>query len=590
MAAAFVLLVPANKPNTPGDAADTQHVPEVEDEYVGSQACVECHSSQYQSYLKTAHSRALADVDLAEEPADAEFEHQLSGRSYRVYRQDSKLRHREWLTDAPDAIVSDFRVEYLIGSGRHTRSYLVDDDGFLMESPITWYASQQQWALSPGFDHPEHWGFERAADLGCITCHVGRAEAIDDSLHRIVIHEQAIGCERCHGPGRRHAVGKAVAKQPSRGKQPDDADIVNPAMLPRAIGEAICAQCHLRADATVFLHGVGLNDIRPGKPLTDYRIDYRYDRPPAQMTVTGHVEQMRGSRCYQESDVLTCTTCHDPHAVPEPTQAVAYYRVKCLECHTEEACQLPLKTRREQADNCATCHMPQVATDIPHIAFTHHRIAVHADTASDVSDEKRAQLVPMDDVSELSQQDRERCLGLAYVEVAQTQRDERAHRFYRDQAMRILTRVEKEGLADSEVHAALARLHCPDSPRQAIDDAAAALGGEAISPGARVNALFVLADINFHAGDWTSARAALEQLVLLRRHSEDWRLLGLCRAELGDLSGGAATLEKAVRINPFRAEVHSELARVLDAAGHSNPGALHRRMAGQLKARASDDR
>src|SRR5205085_6037672 len=55
--------------------------------YVGIDACKECHKANHQSYLATAHSRALTDLDPAAEPPDGAFEHKASGRSYRVYRQ-----------------------------------------------------------------------------------------------------------------------------------------------------------------------------------------------------------------------------------------------------------------------------------------------------------------------------------------------------------------------------------------------------------------------------------------------------------------------------------------------------------------------
>src|SRR5436190_2075706 len=41
--------------------------------YIGVAACSECHKPQHLSYLHTAHSRALGDVDVADEPADAGY-------------------------------------------------------------------------------------------------------------------------------------------------------------------------------------------------------------------------------------------------------------------------------------------------------------------------------------------------------------------------------------------------------------------------------------------------------------------------------------------------------------------------------------
>lgn len=246
--------------------------------YIGLQACADCHVEQYQSFLRTAHSNALAEVDPAKEPPDVEFEHALSGRSYRVYRADGVMRHREWLALAGlEPLVQDHPVKYLIGSGRHTRSYLVEDAGFYTESPLTWYESRKAWGMSPGFDRPQHMGFERAAGLGCVTCHVGRAE--DAGLHSIVIREQAIGCETCHGPGSLHAERRhAELEKTNAQSDANDRTIVNPRRLSRELGEAICAQCHLRSNASILVRGRKLSDFRPGLPLTDFRVDYQLDK------------------------------------------------------------------------------------------------------------------------------------------------------------------------------------------------------------------------------------------------------------------------------------------------------------------------
>ena len=225
------------------------------------------------------------------------------------------MRHQETLDDEQegDLELCDFVVKYAIGSGRHSRSYLVEADGFLVESPITWYASKKAWAVSPGYDSPVHASFTRAAGEGCLKCHSGRVESIDGSMHRLKIHEQTIGCESCHGPGSLHVKYRADPLSSSSAEALDKT-IVNPAHLSRTLSEAICSQCHLRGVSTVIVRGRKLGDFRPGLPLTDFRINYHLERPSGAMKVVGHVEQMRNSRCYTKSTSLTCTTCHDPHS------------------------------------------------------------------------------------------------------------------------------------------------------------------------------------------------------------------------------------------------------------------------------------
>ncbi len=305
----------------------------------------------------------------------------------------------------------------MIGSGHFCRTYVVEVDGFLHESPITWYTAKHQWALSPGYDFPLHWGFERPVRVGCLACHSGRVDA-GGTVHRITFHEKAIGCESCHGPGSLH-----VAHQSGKPLPPGETGglIVDPKKLSRSLQEAVCAACHLNGPATVSLRGRGLTDYRPGRPLTDYRVDYRFDVGSEQMTVVGHIEQLRRSVCYQKSPALTCLTCHDPHAREKPHDAVAFYRQQCLKCHAEQQCRLPLAERRRKdaMDNCAGCHMPRGDTDIPHIAFTHHRIGRHAAPPPAVAG-RVPELVPIDEAPHLTPLDQQRNLGLAYMEVAQS--------------------------------------------------------------------------------------------------------------------------------------------------------------------------
>ena len=64
----------------------------------------------------------------------------------------------------------------MIGSGRQAFSYLIEHDGFLFESPITWYAKDRRWGLSPGYERRVS-RFERPILSECLVlpCQQGRA-------------------------------------------------------------------------------------------------------------------------------------------------------------------------------------------------------------------------------------------------------------------------------------------------------------------------------------------------------------------------------------------------------------------------------
>jgi hypothetical protein len=564
-------------------------------QYVGTAACAGCHRENHRSYLLTAHSRSLADLSPADEPPDGSFYHQLSGRSYRVYRRDDQLRHEEALRTAEGQEITrvDLPVRYRVGSGNFTRTYLVEQDGFLHESPITWYTSTKKWGMSPGYDFPHHWGFDRPVVAGCVACHAGRAEAVGGTLHRIALHEKVIGCENCHGPGSLH-----VALYQGGGPPPGEEDrtIVNPRKLPRPRQEAICAACHLNGPAMVALRGRRPGDFRPGMPLTDYRTDYRFEGGDEQMTVVGHVTQLRRSACSQRSEGLTCITCHDPHAKEGPQDKVAFYRQRCLSCHDVGACGLGQAERRRKdaADNCVACHMPRGDTEIPHIAFTNHRIVRQAsrrpaDLAPGLafqagSSGQAPELVPTDDVSHLSPLDQRRDLGLAYHAAFQSP----AHARYgyaeafRERARELLEGVEAAGLHEPQTAVALAELYWGKDRDGAAAYARQGLKAADVPPEVRVAALRVLAGAEMQDGEYDSARRRLEELVRLQRAAEDWYFLGVCHLRQGRPAEALPALRQALAIRPDRFATHGALAEVYHRLGDGRRAREHRDKAAWL--------
>ena len=549
--------------------------------YVGSQACATCHEDQHATYLQTTHSRALGDIVLDQEPPDVEFAHEPSDRTYKVYRRDGQMWHRESVRPGADAaegdelVLCDYPMRYTIGSGHHSRSYLVEIDGFLVESPVTWYASRDAWGMSPGYDRPVHAGFERLADYGCLVCHAGRIEGVDGSRYRVAIHEATIGCENCHGPGGDHV----ALDFDTASTEEIRSSIVNPDGLSREQAESICAQCHLRGDATVTVRGRDMSQYRPGMLLSAVRIDYGLQKPDTLMEVVGHVEQMRQSRCYTESAAMTCTTCHDPHDSPAQPQRVAYFRAKCLECHQSQSCGLAEAQRleRDAEDNCMTCHMPRGDTDIPHFAFTHHRIGLH-DAADEPASENRnlGDLVPLYDVSDLPQIERDRGLALAYLEFSEKQSSEYALRNYRARSRQLLKSVRERGLKDPKVDAASARLAWENGDLDwAVTLSKAALVNNPDSTD-RANALLVLGDSYLQAGQPDRSVAPLERLANSRRRAEDWLMLAFCYQELEQLDKALAAARKAVEIQPARTDVREVLAELAAATGDRAAAAQQR--------------
>lgn len=361
--------------------------------YVGSKACYGCHTAIYKSYVKTDMGRSMTPADdwkSGSLPADASVTQPGSALTFSVSHNESGWRQTE---SEPGAFSVDHPLSYTVGSGANGLTFLIRRGDFLFQAPLSYYSRTGKWDLSPGYEHVEL-GFNRAVPEECINCHAGRASPKPTPAGAYAdppFQELAIGCENCHGPGEAHvkSLGKSAGS------------IVNPAKLAPRLAENICLNCHQRGDARVTQPGKSYLDFRPGEWLFDTAVVFKepVQTPEQQQAdLLEHFSAMQASRCFRESaGKLSCLTCHDPHnqpgkqGQPEP---VAFYRAKCLTCHQESSCRLPLKQRTAQTppDNCAGCHMPKRdVLQISHSALTNHRIPARPDEAPPPSSEKEVE-------------------------------------------------------------------------------------------------------------------------------------------------------------------------------------------------------
>ena len=537
--------------------------------YVGSQACKSCHEDAHDSYLQTAHSKALMDLDPANEPPDGEFTDTVSKKTYRIQRRDGQMFHEESILaeDGSRMVLSEFPVRYVIGSGRFSRSYLVEMDNFLYESPATWYAARPGWALSPGYEH-HNVGFQRPVEFRCLSCHAGRIDPVDNSPQRVHFHSLVIDCERCHGPGAQHVASweNSVPKSPHEGV---DLTIVNPAHLERGLSEDICAQCHLHSAATVEMPGRRLNDYRPGLWLSDFVTHYGKKHADDGMQVVGHMEQMRLSECYQKSETLTCTTCHDPHATHEPVEQSRAYRLSCLKCHAEEACseQQEVRFAEGRNDDCVGCHMPSTDTEIPHFAFTHHRIGIHRQERDVTELSAPRELVPLSDISWQPRSIQKRNLGLAYLQFSDAHGQASFAAEYNRLATSILANSDRLQPGDSEVQAALSRLFWNRSVSSTLRYAESANRSSDLSSEAEATIAYTFGTTQFSEGKISEALPWLKRTTELRPTADVWYMLSQCYDQLGDGANALSSARKAVRLAPDRPRFVEHLVNQLRSSG-----------------------
>jgi hypothetical protein len=196
-----------------------------------------------------------------------------------------------------------------------------------------------------------------------------------------VADEMNVGCESCHGPGSRHWEAAGQGKY-----------IVSPSLLTPEREAIICGQCHSRpkgafntdspvnADGRMMIAGTSRNDY-----LRDYAVSQNDGAAADFYTDTdGHSKShhqqysdfIRSSMYRNGSELMTCSTCHDPH------QRTAFTRqlrndpgsnvdsCGASSCHTAQATDLQghltdkgFDAAGTKADlaTCGDCHMPKTA-------------------------------------------------------------------------------------------------------------------------------------------------------------------------------------------------------------------------------------
>ena len=324
--------------------------------YVGNARCAECHRAIAAKYEHHSMSRTGVRVIGATERASLQkafdsgqtVKHPTSGFLYRPYREGNRLYVEERL-NGPDGLTALHQrtqeVTHTFASDTFGRAIAYRNGAFVYQFPIDWYPAAAKWALDPGFKFAGR--MERPLSGTCIACHTEAPQHLAGSFDAVTDPAPGgVGCERCHGPGKKHAESLLPR------------DIVNPHTLPAARQLDVCAQCHLQGTAEILRVGRSIYDAKPGEPLHAYRMNYVQSEPTEDwFQLTAQSERLVRSACFKKAPgKLVCTTCHDAHGTSVGTPA-ATWKKGCLTCHTETSCKETATKRHAALDNCPSCHM-----------------------------------------------------------------------------------------------------------------------------------------------------------------------------------------------------------------------------------------
>jgi hypothetical protein len=342
---------------TPSTNSDILHLMPVGT--VGDQACRPCHQEKFESFSQTRHHFTSQLPDI----------HTIAGKfttgqntmttfnpkvSFRMDAQGGNLYETAILGKPGHKRTRSEQIGIVVGSGRKGQTYLYWKDDRLYELPVSYWTELNSWVNSPGYVDGSA-DFDRAITPRCLECHATFFQTLDAtpsgnhfSKFNFVL---GISCERCHGPGGEHIQHHQGVAGSSGEEKP-----MAPVALERERQIEVCAQCH---------GGVGDEvapafSFSPGQHLADY-VRLQPPDPFAHVDVHGNqVALLEKSRCFQASPDMTCTTCHNVHAVEK---SAASYSDRCITCHQPEKCPAFAKLGRQTTTNCIDCHMPVQASN-----------------------------------------------------------------------------------------------------------------------------------------------------------------------------------------------------------------------------------
>ncbi len=222
--------------------------------YVEDRVCASCHADLYRSYQDVAMAKSFyrPRTDNVIEDFDQGYTHEPSRRHYQMSWRDGRLIMRRYQLDADGEPINEIEQEvaWILGSGNHSRTYLVRTPGDeLYQLPIAWYTQTQSWGMAPGFDRPDHLGLSRRVRRECMFCHNAYPDAPAGSdaytAPQVYPRElpEGLGCQRCHGPGAEHsrvAMGEVVDFEELY------ASIVNPGDLEPRLRDDVCHLLRIR--------------------------------------------------------------------------------------------------------------------------------------------------------------------------------------------------------------------------------------------------------------------------------------------------------------------------------------------------------
>lgn len=332
--------------------------------FTGAESCRPCHETNYEDQQNSRHALTFHLGNTTENMPWNDFQKSdphIPGL-HAGFDTELDQNQRKWRTKSDNPEIQSL-VQFIMGSGRHAITpILKDENDQFLESRWTYYASINDWDLTPGqllmpSDKSHYVGVPQTPDMLriCLECHTTNASAVikQQGIERL---DRGIGCERCHGPGGNHlAAMKLNFPDKSIGRFRRNSVGTRPQAL------QLCAECHGTQGRDIIQKG---------------------DAAVVRFQAT----TLTFSQCYKMTEgtgEFDCLTCHSPHQNAESD--LTFYDAKCLKCHGQAEPENLDAPKLQSANkicpvnavkDCTSCHMPKIDSVQPHAKFTDHQIRI----------------------------------------------------------------------------------------------------------------------------------------------------------------------------------------------------------------------
>lgn len=317
--------------------------------------CATCHVEEGRAQPETAMAHAMElpphQTILRDHPF---LRFQKAGYTWIIERHGDQSTYR--VSDGANEIAVPIRYAF----GAHSATFVLDYQGALYESRVSYYQTINGLEITPGDD-------------------VVVPRTLVEALGRRMPNEEIVVCFNCHGFA---PVFEGRVDLPS----------LTPGVQ--------CDHCH--ADAQTHMRNIvrGITTSIP-EPLEHKSAEdtsdfcgscHRSWQQGMQMALTSkgfwgpanvrfHPYRLANSRCFDGTDNrIRCTACHNPHQ-PLVRDAASYDR-NCLACHGPNGSSAAAPGREVprscpvSTKGCVSCHMLRVKMPDSPLVFTDHQIRI----------------------------------------------------------------------------------------------------------------------------------------------------------------------------------------------------------------------